>query len=920
MLMKVLILLMVCVFISACESKLTEEQYLSQAKQYIETKNINGAIIQLKNTLKENANNLEAHSLLANLFLQRGEMGVANVEFQKIQQLGGERNTWVAGMAETLLYGGQLKKLHVLNSDGLSDDEAVKLLAFQSMGYTALGEFEKAQSSITSAEKYSLNEGVTNIAKIRLFLRLGQAAKAKELIDVVIKKDPDNPAVQLLLGGYEESIKQYEQAVLAYKKADETRPLIGEPLAKSVKLNIYLDKVDAAKKDLATLLERKQLSPLVYYVQGLISLKEGHSEEAAAFFERAAESPVPNLEATYLTAMIHMNQGRYGAANKFNTKLLKYSPNALNGLLLKANIRLKEGRYEESKFEARKILSADSSNLAALNILAYALYSQGAVAEGLNIYKKIIEISPNSSNSHLRYAAGLSSTGDVDLALAHVSKALAVDSSSNHAISMRVGLLIYKKEYQQALNFISSEEGKSADKAFHKILQSRVYFAQGLDNKAMDAVKAGCELDRSNIEPCLIYARLAIKEKKYEIASGVYSELLSANPKNLAVMVETAELYKLTSNTEGMLKLLDKAMSEYPQSLSPRLELAKYYFSQGRSNKSISVLSDIRGLYGDNVDFLAILISAQLQQGRKAEALGNSKQMLAIAPKNEKALFLHALSQFEQNDFKEAKKPLSELVKLNPEHLQGKILLARVLFRLGETKQSEGVLRQLDKKALERQPVLELMSGIAASKGEKEKAKKLAEKLLNKYPSSSTVLFFSQQTWLAGDKKTAFQLLEEWLVSHPRDNWVRSELASLYLLQGSQDKAIAMFEEVLKIDPKNLASLNNLAWQLKERAPERAYTLANNLNDLKSDVPVFLDTLAMVELELGKVEQALQHINRAVGLSESPSLILHKAIIQEKNGDWLAAIKSVTVLLKKNNEFAERKQAEELLVKLKDGR
>ena len=80
------------------------------------------------------------------------------------------------------------------------------------------------------------------------------------------------------------------------------------------------------------------------------------------------------------------------------------------------------------------------------------------------------------------------------------------------------------------------------------------------------------------------------------------------------------------------------------------------------------------------------------------------------------------------------------------------------------------------------------------------------------------------------------------------------------------DKMIVAYEAVLRLDPRNLMLMNNLAWNLciSDRDLERAEQLSRVTIMKEPTNPIYLDTYAWILYKQGEYETALFYIQRAM--------------------------------------------------------
>ena len=125
-------------------------------------------------------------------------------------------------------------------------------------------------------------------------------------------------------------------------------------------------------------------------------------------------------------------------------------------------------------------------------------------------------------------------------------------------------------------------------------------------------------------------------------------------------------------------------------------------------------------------------------------------------------------------------------------------------------------------------------------------------------------------------------------------------------------------EMLLEKEGDNVVVLNDLAWRLRDKEPSRALELAERAANLAPDLAPVLDTLAVVLLKNGDIDQAKQKITRAYRLMPKHVPIrFHYAEIYAAAGDKVSAIEKLESLLDEGEDFPEKAEAERLLNALK---
>ena len=136
----------------------------------------------------------------------------------------------------------------------------------------------------------------------------------------------------------------------------------------------------------------------------------------------------------------------------------------------------------------------------------------------------------------------------------------------------------------------------------------------------------------------------------------------------------------------------------------------------------------------------------------------------------------------------------------------------------------------------------------------------------------------------------ASNILLKWLEKNPDDAAVALELATVYLTERQNKKAIIYFEKVLELKPNNIIALNDLAWLYDLENNPRALGLAEKAYELKPDSPSITDTYGWILLKNGKVIDALKMLKQSFDdLSDIPEVQYHYAKALFISGDKVKA-------------------------------
>ncbi len=125
-------------------------------------------------------------------------------------------------------------------------------------------------------------------------------------------------------------------------------------------------------------------------------------------------------------------------------------------------------------------------------------------------------------------------------------------------------------------------------------------------------------------------------------------------------------------------------------------------------------------------------------------------------------------------------------------------------------------------------------------------------------------------------KEEALALLEDYSnkqkSNQKLDVRVSLTLANMYLAD-HQNKAIAEYEQVVKVMPNNIVALNNLSWlYMEENKLPQALKYAKQAYEQKSHIPNVVDTYAQVLLKSEQKVEALAKAQEAYELSKGKDI------------------------------------------------
>jgi Flp pilus assembly protein TadD len=463
------------------------------ANLYFKIGRIREAVTAAQEQVTKNPNDVEAHSLLGQVYLrslgdmqsqQSGQMlQLAIAEYEKLAQLK-------PNDVETHLLLGQLY--------GLNHDSA------------------KAEAQFKDAQKIDANSEEVALNMARLYSEEGESKRATEVLSA-IPTDDRTARIEFALGASYEQTHQLKDAIAAYYRALDLDP----------------DNLDTDRGLANALLTDGQLDEALKILTGIVTVepqdaqsqihiseiqrRQGHYDQALATLEKAKPLAPDSLELIYNQALIYDALGRYDDATNVLAKLVSDSAHA-------------DGKYSDGEKANRAIF---------LDRLAIIYREENKTTEAVAAYKQLIplggdyvksgyqgqidayrdahqwkeatavaaDVAKAMSKDHaiqLMYAGQLADTGKVDegVALANAqlaaTKGTAEERDSHLALAQ---MYIRLKRWQEASAELASAEAlatKPEEKLYVSFLRGTLYDRQKRYDEAEVEFRKALEIDPQN--------------------------------------------------------------------------------------------------------------------------------------------------------------------------------------------------------------------------------------------------------------------------------------------------------------------------------------------------------------------------------------------------------------------------------------
>lgn len=453
--------------------------------------------------------------------------------------------------------------------------------------------------------------------------------------------------------------------------------------------------------------------------------------------------------------------------------------------------------------------------------------------------------------------------------------------------ALRADLLIQEGKQEEALSLLKGFSSRHPDDAKAQAELALALLRCGQATEAMDAFK---RIPEAKLTPQIrfAYAQALNSARSFSEAE----KQLRLAVKEDSEFSEAWQLLALTLEDQGRaqeaMTIYSRLVTDEPGNRSARLFLLRHHLLSGNMDAAIDVVKDST----EPLRF-AVAASSVLMEEKQLEKAENLLVRLAALPEMPAAIhFYHAALLYENGG--DAARMLSLLARVpdNAEEynkaMRMKVQLLCDLKQLPEALEAVEIVRVLNPDDVE--PLL-LKSELLTRLKKIPEAEKTLREALDRHPENEKLLF---------------------------------QFAYLHEIKGEHKEAMRLMEDVVRKFPDNAMALNFVGYNLADSGKEleRAHVLIRKAAELEPEADFIADSLAWVCFRLGMHEEAWEHIQRAVQLSqksgnEDPTMLEHYGDIaltqNEQAGARLAYQAALELFLKHNL----KKDAERVRIKLK---
>jgi putative PEP-CTERM system TPR-repeat lipoprotein len=898
---------------AACSRGAAPEVAVAEARSLVASGKSADARIVLKNSLQAYPSSVEARVLLAQIALDAGNVRAASDEIGKVDFATVTDARSVRTVIEVDIASGAIDRARERLSARaalLGPSVAVVLSARASR---AGGAAVAAVAELRDAHERDGNDDEVTLELASVLYDAGDRASADRLVSGLLSKKPQSPDALMTRGSFRARAGNFGAAADDFTAAIEAAPpdwpgaSLAAALVQQAESQLSAGRLAAAKASIDRLQQGFPGITAASLLRSRLAVSEGRTAEAVTELRKLATAFPSDQRIELALAEALERNGNAVQSEAILAKRLALAAGDDSARAMLAGNYLRSGRPDKAARLYERLPARLAGNVAEFDADP-AIRAKRAVAaarQAVTVLSKLQQQAPEDAKLQRDLAVALAASGDPAAALA-LARGWPSDDVSPQVTAARLALAI-----------AAPDESLATD-----VLQR---LAAAKDVTA-DAFVAAIELAGSASRSDLV-AKLA-------------TEASRRFPANAAIAVRHASVVAQDLGLAKALELIEDVRKRHPQDPTAAIVLSGLYARDGKQEQAESTLQEYISKHPDQPS--ASLAQARLQLARQDTARAREVLDRMVAGAKDPGGAANAAGQvlLAGRDVEGARGMFASATRVAADRVDYQLNLARAELLLGDREAAAKALPLLGGNDAEVASVARVTLPLLLAAGKVERAAVAARALVAAEPDNPISWFLSgevairQQRWKEADSALArSQALYPTAETALRQHVVRlsgrlndpekslaealeinglsvpvlNAMASYQLGTGSLAEAKSHLETLLKLDPANVAALNNLAWVLAETAPAEALPLASRARAIAPANPAVADTLGWALHRLGRPKEALKHVEFAAnGLPKEPGVQYHLAVVRAALGQSGEASAALDRALAHRGDFHER--------------
>jgi putative PEP-CTERM system TPR-repeat lipoprotein len=892
----------------------------AQAKLLIDKGDFRGAQLELRNAVRDDPSNAEAHFRLGLVQMRLGDPVAAERELRLARDNGFNQRMVMPVLAQTYMAEGKFRELlNDFPTEGLAPELATQILVLRGLAQLQLNALDDAVASFAQAEKLSPTAVEPPLAAARALIVKHDYAAAEAKVDRGLTINARSPEGLLLKAQLFNLRGDRQSALTTLDAAIAASPNMVAARLERANILVALGNDAKARDDVNAVLQIEPRSAGAVYLQAVLAARARDFAAADAGLNKLQAILSRFPRGYYFEAVVKFNLGQVEQAADAADKFMARNPTDPDGVKLVARIDIAAQRAEQAEGVLNRAIANGMSDADVLDLLGRAYMQTGQRDLALANFEKAAALAPDNADILTRLASARLGLGDATGATKDLEHSLELQPKKVDTGETLVVAALASGDIARASEAIAKLKANGTKSEAVGILDGMVKTA-ALDFDGARATFNEVIKDYPNsVRARLNLAKLAMIQDHPADAEQVLGEILQQEPANEQALAGLVSILTADGRMARAVALVEAAHSAAPANGNVTIMLANLYLRINDPRRALDLLNASQQNQALTLPFAAIRARALIALGQSRDAEDLFRQLLTRNPTDLDARRLLADTLISANNGDAARSVLLDGLKQSPGNAMLIQMLVSSEMKFGTVESALGLVQELARDPQNATALRGLRGDVfMTAKRYAEAANAYAAEFQTK-PTSDMLTRLVTADSAAGRNAEARAALTDWLGKNANDIGAQMLLMSLDVSERRYDEALPLLEKIVAETPNNVVALNNLAWILQQKGDPRARDVARKAY-LLGPSPQVADTLAWILVSTGDPGTAVPLLRQAYArLPTDPSVTYHLAAALGATGKKEEALDLLRPLVASKTDFDDRPAASKLLDELAGG-
>lgn len=894
--------------------------YLSDARDALKKGDLRSAQIDLRNAVRSDPQNGEAHYWLGRVSIELGDPVAGEREATSAIDRGYDPHLATRLLGQALLAQNKFDAvLQQMQPGGKDADLDATILVFRGYAEMGLKQPDEAQKAFNAAEKAAPNAIEPLLAEARLLEARGDTDGAMTRIDHAISVQPKSAEALLAKAQLLRAKGDMNGTLTVLDGLIADQPSVVQARLDRASVEIALNRTDPAKQDLDVVLKATPGNVQAIYLQAVMASQVRDFQAADADLDKIA-AYIPRIPRAYLLLAVIKDQlGQVEQAEDAAQHYLARAPNDPAAYKILARIQFAKRRPDQVIDTLGKVAESGKADAETYDLLGRAYASTGRADDAVAAFQKAQSLAPNDVGVQTRLATVRMGMGQPGAAMDDLEHTLELAPKQPAVGEALFFAALATGDTQKAADAFAKVKAAEGDTPVVANLGGLLQLSN-LDAAGAHKTFAAITQEHPDFMPAQInLARVLAMQGDASGAEKVLSDILAQRPAVEPALTMLASDYAQSNRLPDAITLMEHAHAAAPDDLRLVNGLGDLYIRSGNAQKALDLAAQTKGADASSNELLALKAAAYLALGQKDQARDTFTQLLKQDPTQLGVRQRLVGLLVDAGDFNSARDVVKAGIATTPRDYQ--LLLDYVMIDLKATGVDAALATadQLQSQDRSFTAARALKGDLFMAANRPEDAAKAYADALAAAPSTVLLTRLVSAQMRAGHTDAAQASLADWLAKHPDDVVALEQDAELDIAAEKLDDAAKQLRSILDQKPHDPIALNNLAWIYQQQHDARAMDLARQAYLLAPSAQT-ADTLGWILTGAGKADTGVLLLRQASAQAATdPRVQYHYAVALKDTGNKADAIKLLTAVVAVKADFSEKPQAQQLLDALNKG-